>query len=140
MYPINTYQGVVYPQHCDHMGHMNVQYYVAKFDEASWNLFSSIGLTASYLRENKKGMVALEQHIKYYKEVFAGECLYIESQIVEIREKIIFIKHCMFNVESKELSAETKITGLHIDAELRKGALFPQFIIEGFYNFNGSNV
>ena len=40
-----TYRGVVYPWHCDHMGHMNVMWYVGKFDEATWNLFASIGIT-----------------------------------------------------------------------------------------------
>ncbi len=39
MKAIKTYQGTVYPWNCDHMGHMNVQFYVAKFDEAIWNLF-----------------------------------------------------------------------------------------------------
>src|SRR3954452_23114384 len=29
-----TYKGAIYPWHCDHMGHMNVMWYVGKFDEA----------------------------------------------------------------------------------------------------------
>ena len=36
---ITTYKGTVYPWHCDHVGHMNVMWYVGKFDEATWNLF-----------------------------------------------------------------------------------------------------
>src|SRR6185295_20168046 len=36
-----TYRGAVYPWHCDHMGHMNVMWYVGKFDEANWNLFAA---------------------------------------------------------------------------------------------------
>ena len=34
--PVITYRGTVYPWQCDHMGHMNVMWYVGKFDEASW--------------------------------------------------------------------------------------------------------
>ncbi len=45
-----TYRRTVCPQHLDHMDHMNIQYYMAKFDEAVWNLFHRIGLTLSYLR------------------------------------------------------------------------------------------
>ena len=44
---IETYRGVVYPWHCDHMGHMNVMWYVGKFDEATWNLFAQVGVTAA---------------------------------------------------------------------------------------------
>jgi acyl-CoA thioester hydrolase len=42
---IITYRGVVYPWHCDHMGHMNVMWYTGKFDEACWQLLSMLGLT-----------------------------------------------------------------------------------------------
>ena len=40
---IESYRGAVYPWHCDHMGHMNVMWYVGKFDEATWNLFAQTG-------------------------------------------------------------------------------------------------
>ncbi len=30
-----TYRGVVYPWHCNHVGHMKVKWYVGKFDEAT---------------------------------------------------------------------------------------------------------
>jgi hypothetical protein len=35
------------------MGHMNVMWYVGKFDEATWNLGALMGMTAQYLREMK---------------------------------------------------------------------------------------
>ena len=40
-----TYRGTVYPWQCDHVGHMNIMWYVGKFDEANWNLFARLGLT-----------------------------------------------------------------------------------------------
>ena len=52
----STYRGTVYPWHCDHNGHMNIMWYVGKFDEANWNLFALIGLTPSYLRESGRGI------------------------------------------------------------------------------------
>ena len=30
-----TYRGTVYPWQCDHVGHMNIMWYVGKFDEAT---------------------------------------------------------------------------------------------------------
>ena len=35
---VETYRGFVYPWVIDHVGHMNVQSFTAKFDEANWNL------------------------------------------------------------------------------------------------------
>lgn len=56
---IETYRGAVYPWHCDHMGHMNVMWYVGKFDEATWNLFAQLGVTSAYLRENSRAVCVL---------------------------------------------------------------------------------
>ena len=63
-----TYRGTVYPWQCDHIGHMNVMWYVGKFDEATWHLFAQIGLTPSYLRESGRGMAAVQQNISYKRE------------------------------------------------------------------------
>ena len=126
---IKTYQGTIYPWNCDHMNHMNVKFYVEKFDEATWNFFALLGLISKYLRKNNRGMVALEQNIKYLKEVYAGDNLYIESEIVEIKEKIIRFKHIMKNLETKENVSETEIVGLHIDTDKRKGIALPDFVI-----------
>ena len=63
-----TYRGTVYPWHCDHMGHMNVMWYVGKFDEATWQFFHAVGLSPSLLRERWRGMAAVEQRISYARE------------------------------------------------------------------------
>ena len=44
-----TYRGTVYPWQCDHMGHMNVMWYVGKFDEATWQILSTLGLSRTRL-------------------------------------------------------------------------------------------
>jgi acyl-CoA thioester hydrolase len=44
-----SYRGTVYPWHCDHMGHMNVMFYVGKFDEATWEVAALTILTALHL-------------------------------------------------------------------------------------------
>lgn len=39
---VETYRGVVYPWVIDHVGHVNVQSYVARFDEASWQFLTRV--------------------------------------------------------------------------------------------------
>src|SRR4029450_10085469 len=60
-----TYRGTVYPWQCDHMGHMNVMWYTAKFDEASWQLLAMLGLTRSRFRQDGTGMAGGEQPPEY---------------------------------------------------------------------------
>ena len=49
-----TYRGTVYPWQCDHVGHMNIMWYVGKFDEANWNLFARLGLTGPQASTQEK--------------------------------------------------------------------------------------
>ena len=74
-----TYRGTVYPWQCDHVGHMNIMWYVGKFDEANWNFFARLGLTPTYLRESGRGMAAVQQNISCKRELLAGDIVEITS-------------------------------------------------------------
>jgi acyl-CoA thioester hydrolase len=127
---ILTYRGTVYPWHCDHMGHMNVMWYVGKFDEATWQLFSSIGLSPTRLRNEQIGMVAVEQRLEYKHELISGDLLTIRSSVQEVREKVIILVHEMTNQETQQLAARTTITGVCIDLTTRKAKPLPPDIRE----------
>lgn len=122
-----TYRGTVYPWQCDHVGHMNIMWYVGKFDEANWNLFARLGLTPSYLRSSGRGMAAVQQNITYKRELLAGDIVEIRSHLLEIRDKSIF-RHDMTNAETREIAAFCEITGLHMDRGLRKSVPFTEAI------------
>jgi acyl-CoA thioester hydrolase len=123
-----TYRGTVYPWQCDHVGHMNIMWYVSKFDEANWNLFARIGLTPSYLRQFNRGMAAVQQNIAYKRELLGGDIVEIRSSLVEVRDKSIRYLHEMRNAETGEIAALCEITGVHMDRERRKSAPFPEAI------------
>ena len=127
---IETYRGTVYPWQCDHMGHMNVMWYVGKFDEATWNLFAAAGITPSYLRAGSRGMVAVEQNISYRRELRAGEIVSIGSVLVEIRDKVLRFVHEMRNSETGEIAAVCALTGVHIDTQTRNSCAFPPEILQ----------
>jgi len=128
--PILTYLGTIYPWHCDHMGHMNVMWYVGKFDEATWQLFASVGLPSSRLRQEGIGLVAVEQRIEYKRELLAGDTISIRSTFQEVREKALIFSHEMTNQETQELAARTFLTGVCIDMKTRKARPLPTDIRE----------
>jgi acyl-CoA thioester hydrolase len=123
-----TYRGVVYPSQCDHMGHMNVMWYVGKFDEASWQLLSALGLTPSRLREEGCGMAAVEQHIEYKRELRAGDVITVRSTLLEVKEKSIRLFHEMKNDETGDVAATTVIVAVHLDTIARRARALPMDI------------
>jgi acyl-CoA thioester hydrolase len=120
-----TYRGIVYPWHCDHMGHMNVMWYVGKFDEATWNLFALIGITPEYIRDQRHGMAAVQQNIAYKKELRAGDVVAVRSQILEVRQKVIRFQHELINEGTGELAAVCELTGVHLDLRTRRSRPLP---------------
>ncbi len=122
--PLLTYRGTVYPWHCDHVGHMNVMWYVGKFDEATWQLFNALGLSPSYLRTAQRGMAAVDQHISYIQEVHAGAVLSVHSTLLEFKEKSLRFVHEMRNDETGDVVARTTLKGVHIDTVARKSCAF----------------
>jgi acyl-CoA thioester hydrolase len=127
---IETYRGAVYPWHCDHMGHMNVMWYVGKFDEATWNLFALLGVTTTFLKENRRGMAAVQQNITYRRELHAGDTVTVRSAFLEIRDKAAKFVHEMRNGVSGEIAAICVLTGVHTDSQTRKSCAFPPEILE----------
>ena len=123
-----TYRGTVYPWHCDHIGHMNVMWYVGKFDEANWNLIARIGLTPTYLRQSGYGMAAVQQNISYKRELLAGDIIEIRSRVLEVGNKSVRFLHEMRNGETGEIAATCEITGVHMDRNQRKSATFPETV------------
>ena len=128
--PIVTYRGAIYPWHCDHMGHMNVMWYVGKFDEATWQFFLSFGLPRSRFSSERTGMAALEQHIEYKRELRAGDLISIRSAVLEVKEKSIRFVHEMTNDETGELAARTTLLGVYFDTTARKSCALPPDVRE----------
>jgi acyl-CoA thioester hydrolase len=129
---VETYRGAVYPWHCDHMGHMNVMWYVGKLDEATWNLFSTLGITPAYLRENERAMAAVQQNLSYKRELLSGDVVAVRSGILEMRDKVAKFVHEMRHAQTGEISAVCVLTAVHMDSKARKSTAFPaDFIARG---------
>jgi acyl-CoA thioester hydrolase len=126
---IETYRGAIYPWHCDHMGHMNVMWYVSKFDEATWNLFAQVGVTAAFLRDNARGMAAVQQNISYKRELLCGDVVAVRSGMLEIRDKVAKFVHEMRDAHTGEVSAICVLTAVHMDSKARKSTAFPADVI-----------
>jgi acyl-CoA thioester hydrolase len=130
MQPMLTYKGAVFPWHCDEMGHMNVMWYVGKFDEGTRHFLHALGLTPQFLRTNNRGMAAVEQTIQYKRELLAGDVVAIYSVLNEIKERVIRCTHEMRKADTDEIAAITTLTAVHLDRAARRACAFPESVRE----------
>ena len=115
----------VEPEWIDANGHMNVAFYLRVFDLAGDAIFDKIGLGWSYVQEGKGMTFALENRIRFVREVFAGNPLVVKGFILDLSEKLIHFTWQMYQAEKGYLAAASESISAHIDIQTRKTAPFP---------------
>lgn len=122
---IETFRGVVYPWHCDHLGHMNVQHYVGMFDQATCHLFQRAGIDFEEGLERGQALVDVRHTIQYKAEQRVGSLVRIESAFTRIGTTSLTFLHRMFNCRTGVLAATSEVVAVHFDLETRTGLPIP---------------
>ncbi len=117
---IETLRGRVAPQECDHLGHMNVQFYVARVSDATVAINAAIGFTAGYMRRYRRALAAVRQEISYLAELKAGDLIAVHSGVLRAEGKKAEFLHRMTRVEDGTPVMRAKVLMVGIDLELRK--------------------
>lgn len=109
----------------DAMGHVNVRWYMAIFDEASWGFFAAHGVDRNYIRERHLGGFALRHHIQYLAELQAGQTVAVRTRVLGRSAKRIHFIHFLINETLNRLAATLESLGTHADTKLRRSAEVP---------------
>ncbi len=70
-------------------------------------------------------MAAVEQVISYQRELLAGDVVFVRSQVLEVRAKVLRFRHEMVKADTGEVAATSELTGVHFDKSARKSCPFP---------------
>lgn len=124
---MRTYSGVVYPANCDAMGHMNVQYYVAAFDQAMWHLVHVLGYRTEWQKERGEGWADVQHNVTFSKELAVGSLFYVESAVSNVGGKSLTTFHRLFDMDG-QLCASNEIKSVYFDLAERKGLVLPDGI------------
>lgn len=125
MKKVLTYKGAVMTWECDSNRHMNVMYYINKFENAGRNFDLNLGLM-DVLDIETTGIVVLEQNIKYLKECFEDDLLYVESTLLDVGNKTFTVFHEMRNGRTKDLVSTMKLVLVLFDKINRKALPLPE--------------
>ena len=115
-------------EYLDVMGHMNVRWYMALFDEAAWNFFASFGMDKAFYRTSGAGGFALKQFTHYLAEVRIGETVAIRTRLLGRSAKRIHYMHFMLNETTGVLSATLEVLGAFANLKIRRTAPYPDHI------------
>ena len=129
--PLLTYQGVVYPAQCDAMGHMNVQYYIAAFDQAFWHLIAAVGYSATWIAERQEGWADRRYEIDFRRELPVGSLFEIRSAVVKVGRTSLTTRHRLLDKADGHLCAELLAVSVYFDLARRESRVLPETIVSG---------
>ena len=109
----DTFRGLVYPAQCDAMGHMNVQHYIAAFDQAMWHLVHEFGYRKPASPNTGHGWADVRHVVDYRRELPAGALYRVASGVDKVGRSSLVTRHRMFEMESGDLAAECEMTSVY---------------------------
>jgi acyl-CoA thioester hydrolase len=110
------------------MGHMNVQHYVAVFDQAMWHMVLQLGFMPSWITERHQGWVDARYLINFRKELTAGQLFHAESSVQKVGKSSLTTQHRILESETAAVAAEVEITSVYFDLLNRVSQPLPPII------------
>ena len=87
---------------CDELGHLNMSFYFAKFEQARMGLFVRLGLADAFTPDAHSTVRARDVHIKYLAEARPGSPLRVESALVSLHgDGTARVGHVMYHRDGR---------------------------------------
>lgn len=128
---MEVYRGVVHPWHHDQFGHMNVRHYAPFFDDATFHLYSSLGLTyPDMIERHGVHTVSAVATTTFRRELVAGDLVVIDGAVTRIGSKSVTFQFRMRHVATGVVHATYDTTEVFFDPETRGSAPIPAVVRE----------
>jgi acyl-CoA thioester hydrolase len=119
-------RAVVHPWHLDHFGHMNVRHYAPFFDDATYHLWTRVGLPYSrMLAEHGVHCVTVQATTRFARELAAGDLIVIDGVMAKLGNKSVTFELNMRHADTGDMHATYEVTEVFFDPEARTTAEMP---------------
>ena len=120
-----TYRAVVRQEECDHLGHWNVQYYIAAISEAAIVLSTRLGLDPGEVERRGLGLAAVHMAADFLAEMRVGEELRVETALLGMGGKSLKVHHRMHNLTRDVPAFTADVAAVFLDLAARKAVTLP---------------
>ena len=119
------YDTVARTEWTDRNEHMNIRHYVAVFDDAGDEFYTTVGLDDASHRSRESGTMDLEHHIHFVREVRPDDRLAVYLRIVGVSAKRFHYVMFLVNQSTGELASIFECVNTFVDLSRRKSAPWP---------------
>lgn len=127
--PTETFRGIVRTEQCDHLGHMNVQFYDAAMSDGYFHILTLIGLDREAVQRRRLGIAAIRMVLNYRRELRPGDLYSVETGFLHFDGDSVDTAHRIIRLTDGKLALTAWSTGVPIDLDLRRRTTLPEDII-----------
>jgi acyl-CoA thioester hydrolase len=130
----------VEPGWIDYNGHMNMAYYHVLFDRAVDEAYELLGVGPTYLQQRRHSTFAAEVHVRYLRELHAGDPVRVTFQLLGHDAKRLHFFEQLFHAADGWVSATSENMALHVDMAAGRTAAFPSDIAAGLAKMQAAHA
>lgn len=108
---VESYRGVVKATEYDAESSMNSSLYVTRFDQATWMLLHTVGMTPALLRAEGQRIAVYRQYYRFLRELRGGDLVMIRSAFIAVSARHARFIHRMTDHADGTLVATADYTG-----------------------------
>src|SRR5262249_42426347 len=109
-----------------------VMWYVHLFDQGAGGFFQMFGIDRAYCEANQASTFALEQHVRYLREVRVGQAVTVRARAVGRSAKRFHFMQFLVIDETGVLAGPGGAAGAHRDRRARRTAPIPPAIAAAY--------
>jgi len=116
------------PEWEDLNGHVNVKHHLGMYDLTSDAMLELLGVSADWVRRERVGLVDLEYHIWFQRELYVGEevALHLRFTAHDARraQGVVFL----LNTADGTVASAIEFLSLAVDLDARRAVPFPEVV------------
>jgi acyl-CoA thioester hydrolase len=109
-------------------GHVNVQHHLGMYDMTSDAMLRLLGVSTEWVRDQQVGLVDLEHHIWFQRELHVGDEVALHLRFTALNERrvqgVVFLR----NVASGEIASAIEFLSVAVDLAARRAIPVPSGI------------
>jgi len=122
---VETFKGAILVSEYDPEAHMNSQTYVSRFDQATWFLLATVGVTPTTMKKSKQRVAIVRQGFQYLRELRGGDLVEVKSGFIAVGKKYVRFVHRMFDAETGDMVATSDCTAVLANLATEKSIQLP---------------
>lgn len=114
----------------DYNGHLNMAYYNVLIDRSVDEAFALVGLGPEYVKDRGHSFFTAEAHVRYLRELHAGEVVRTTIRLVDYDEKRIHFFAELYHAHEGWMSATSEQMALHVNMASKKVVSLPDDVLD----------